>query len=440
GAMAAAGPGPGERQRRVQALSAALRCRLGPYEPLLGAVQAALVWERPGRSALCWAAVHGLFWFFALTSLRLLFLVAFTLIVVVCLDQWKHKIWPEIGVISVPKFCLHCSWGYVHPRLLGVPELSHHLAEGWVAGTNFLSNLFVFKQQSPGKFCLLVCGMFTFLAVLGRYIPGLLLSYLLLLFVLLWPLAVYHRLGQRMYLRLEPALQRLDFSVRGYMIARQRERQLHGRALGQEVTDDGSDSEEELAAFCPKLDDSVVAKELTISDSEHSDAEVSYTENGMFNLSRGQTPLTEGSEDLDGHSDPEESFARDLPDFPSINPEATGIDDEDDTSIGIPSLVYRSQGTEELQLPYEQEEFGALPSVQNLTNNIAGFVTRGMIQLALSGAPQPSTSYSTNPQRGAKTHLRAASSDLDTDAEGDDFELLDQSELNQLDPTGSRGQ
>lgn len=35
--------------------------------------------------------------FFALTSLRLLFLIAVTLIVVVCLDQWKHKIWPEIG-------------------------------------------------------------------------------------------------------------------------------------------------------------------------------------------------------------------------------------------------------------------------------------------------------------------------------------------------------
>ncbi|XP_008922228.2 reticulophagy regulator 3 [Manacus vitellinus] len=243
-----------------------------------------------------------------------------------------------------------------------------------------------------------------------------------------------------MYLRLEPALQRLDFSVRGYMIARQRERQLRAQALGQEATDDGSDSEEELAAFCPKLDDSVVAKELTISDSEHSDAEVSYTENGIFNLSRGQTPLTEGSEDLDGHSDPEESFARDLPDFPSINPEATGIDDEDDTSIGIPSLAYRPQGTEDLHLPYDPEESGALPSVQNLTNNIAGFVTRGMIQLALSGAPQPGSSRSTNPQRGAKTHLRAVSSDLDTDAEGDDFELLDQSELNQLDPAGSRGQ
>lgn len=144
--------------------------------------------------------------------------------------------------------------------------------------------------------------------------------------------------------------------------------------------------------------------------------------------------------DLDGHSDPEESFARDLADFPSINPEATGIDDEDDTSIGIPSLAYRPQVAEDLHLPYDQEESSALPSVQNFTNDIAGFVTRGMIQFALSGAPQTGFSRSDNPQRGAKTYLRTASSDLDTDAEGDDFELLDQSELNQLDPAGSRGQ
>lgn len=46
----------------------------------------------------------------------------------------------------------------------------------------------------------------------------------------------------------------------------------------------------------PKLDDSTVARELAITDSEHSDAEVSCTDNGTFNLSRGQTPLTEGSE------------------------------------------------------------------------------------------------------------------------------------------------
>lgn len=43
--------------------------------------------------------------------------------------------------------------------------------------------------------------------------------------VLMWPLAVYHRLWDRAYVRLKPALQRLDFSVRGYMMSKQRERQ-----------------------------------------------------------------------------------------------------------------------------------------------------------------------------------------------------------------------
>lgn len=45
-----------------------------------------------------------------------------------------------------------------------------------------------------------------------------------------------------------------------------------------------------------QFDDAIGAKELEMTDSEHSDAEVSYTDNGTFNLSRGQTPLTEGSE------------------------------------------------------------------------------------------------------------------------------------------------
>jgi hypothetical protein len=43
--------------------------------------------------------------------------------------------------------------------------------------------------------------------------------------VMMWPLAVYHRLWDRAYVWLKPALQRLDFSVRGYMMSKQRERQ-----------------------------------------------------------------------------------------------------------------------------------------------------------------------------------------------------------------------
>ncbi|XP_040605663.1 reticulophagy regulator 3 [Mesocricetus auratus] len=438
--------GSWERDQHVEAAQRALVEVLGPYEPLLSRVQAALVWERPARSALWCLGLNAAFWFFALTSLRFVFLLAFSLMIIVCIDQWKNKIWPEIRVPRADALDNE-SWGFVHPRLLSVPELCHHVAEVWVSGTIFIRNLLLFKKQNPGKFCLLSCGILTFLAMLGRCIPGLLLSYLMLVTVMMWPLAVYHRLWDRAYVRLKPALQRLDFSVRGYMMSKQRERHLRRRALHPERgLDNHSDSEEELAAFCPQLDDSTVARELAITDSEHSDAEVSCTDNGTFNLSRGQTPLTEGSEDLDGHSDPEESFARDLPDFPSINVDPAGLDDEDDTSIGMPSVMYRSPpGAGDTQvLPAGRDEaalpellLGSLPGGSNLTSNLASLVSQGMIQLALSGASQTDPS-GPPPRRATRGFLRAPSSDLDTDAEGDDFELLDQSELNQLDPASSR--
>lgn len=424
-----------ERDEQVRAVQEALLEKLGSYEPVLSYLQAVLVWERPRHSALLHLLLNAAFWFFALTSLRIVFLAAFGMMIVICVDQWKNKIWPELGAARSNEMDNE-SWGFVHPRLLSAPELCHHAADVWVTLTTFLRNLWVFKSENPGKFCLLVCGFLTFLTVLGGYIPGLVLSYLLLLFILLWPLAIYHRLGQRVYQKLEPALQRLDFSVRGYMMSKQKERQSHGRAL---PPNEGSDSEEELAAFCPTLDDSAVAKELTISDSEHSDAEVSYTENGTFNLSRGQTPLTEGSEDLDRHSDPEESFARDLPDFPSINPEATGIDDEDDTSIGLPTAMRHPRMSAD-QL-YDEQESSESPfaiGAQQLKDNLTNLVTRGMIQMALAGVTQQASGFLENPRQ--KTYQRNSSSELDTDAEADDFELLDQSELSQMDPASPRGQ
>ncbi|XP_077315582.1 reticulophagy regulator 3 isoform X4 [Lithobates pipiens] len=425
------------KEEHIRAVKEILLGTLRSYEPLVSYLQAVLVWERPRHSALLHLSLNAAFWFFAFTSLRIVFLAAFGLMIIICVDQWKNRIWPELGAARSSELD-NDSWGYVHPRLLSVPELCHHAAEIWVNLTIFRRNLLIFKAENPGKFCLLVCGFLTFLAVLGGYIPGILLSYLLFLCILLWPLALYHRMGQRVYQKLEPTLQRLDFSVRGYMMSKQNERQLHGRAL---PPCDESDSEEELAAFCPMLDDSAVAKELTISDSEHSDADVSYTENGTFNLSRGQTPLTEGSEDLDRHSDPEESFARDLPDFPSINPETVGIDDEDDTSIGLPlsasqhhmcsGQLYEEQESLESEIPLA---FGA----QQIKDNLSNLVTRGMIQMALAGVTQQASGFleTTRP----KTYQRNSSSEMDTDAEADDFELLDQSELNQMDPTNLRGQ
>ncbi|XP_037374211.1 reticulophagy regulator 3-like [Talpa occidentalis] len=126
--------GSWERDQQVETAQRALVEVLGPYEPLLSRVQAALVWERPARSALWCLGLNAAFWFFALTSLRLVFLLAFSSMIIVCIDQWKNKIWPEIRVPR-PDAVDNESWGFVHPRLLSVPELCHHVAEVWVSGT-----------------------------------------------------------------------------------------------------------------------------------------------------------------------------------------------------------------------------------------------------------------------------------------------------------------
>ncbi|XP_044036110.1 reticulophagy regulator 3 isoform X1 [Siniperca chuatsi] len=443
-------PCSSERDGQVRAIKAALQSRLGPYEPVLTYLQSVLVWERPFQCVLLYTVVNVVFWFFALTSLRLLFLLAFGLAVVVCVDTWRNKIWPEIRVKNLDE-SENESWGLVQPGILSVPELCHHIAEAWVSGAVLTSSMVQYKRHNPGKFCVLTCGVFTCLAMVGRYIPGLVLSYAAVLATLLAPLGSHYRVFQHVGVKLEPVLQLLDFSVCGYMMSKPIDNQFLRRPLRDAASGDDSDSEEELAAFCPTFDDAVVAKELALTDSEHSDAEGSYTDNGTFNLSRGQTPLTEGSEDFDRHSDAEESFAQDLPDFPSINPDATLMDDDDDTSIGLPSLGHRASVLDvDAHLDSDQEDLDAelslsgLPPASDFTGDLAGIIASNMIQAALVGAMQPQPPATQRregpPRAGARrSYRKQSSSELDTDWEGEDFEMLDQSELNQMDPIGGGG-
>ncbi|XP_029013889.2 reticulophagy regulator 3 [Betta splendens] len=449
-------PCSSERDRQVRAVKAALQSTLGPYEPVLTYLQSVLVWERPFQCVLLYIVVNVVFWFLALTSLHLLFLLASGLAVVVCIDTWRNKIWPEIRVRNLDE-SENESWGLVQPGILSVPELCHHLAEAWVSGAVLTSSVIQYKRAYPGKFCIFTCGVFAFLAMVGQYIPGVALSYFAVLASLLAPLAAHHRVFQHVCVKLEPALQWLDFSIHGYMMSKPIDNQFLRRSIRGPASGEASDSEEELAAFCPTFDDAVVAKELALTDSEHSDAEVSYTENGTFNLSRGQTPLTEGSEDLDRHSDPEESFAQDLQDFPSINPDATLMDDDDDTSIGLPSLgpsglsSHRASVLDvDAHLDSDQEDLDAelslsgLPPASDFTGDLAGVIASNMIQAALVGALQPRPPAAQRregpPKAGAhRSYRKQSSSELDTDLDGEDFEMLDQSELNQMDPIGGGG-
>ncbi|XP_035254386.1 reticulophagy regulator 3-like [Anguilla anguilla] len=458
-------PFSSERDGQVRAVKASLLERLGPYEPVLTYLQSVLVWEKPLHSVLLYTVINAIFWFFVMSSLRLLFLLSTGLAAAVCVDTWRNCIWPKIRVKRASD-TENESWGLVHPGTLSVPELCHHMAEAWVSGSSFAGSCVKFKQEHSGKFCVLACGCFTLLAVVGHYIPGLALCYSAVLAVLLFPLAVYHRTWVRLCVLLEPALRRLDFSARGYMMSQPKQNQFLCRPVGHMTPADASDSEEELAAFCPTLDDTVVARELAITDSEHSDAEASYTDNGTFNLSRGPTPLTESLEDLDRHSDPEESFARDLSDFPSINPDAAALEDDDDTSIGLPSLgpsgLSGSRSAALLDLEDEldsdpEDELdselsfsgltSALTSGRDLTSEMAGAIASSVFQAALEGALQPRPPTGARGEGHAQPHAarsrgfrHQSSSELDTDLDGEEFELLDQSELSQMDPCGAPSQ
>ncbi|CAB1446559.1 unnamed protein product [Pleuronectes platessa] len=247
----------------------------------------------------------------------------------------------------------------------------------------FLQETSAFKQQNPGKFCLLVCSLCTFFAVLGRYIPGMVILYILVLGVFLWPLISSHDIG----LWLEPVLQKLDFGI-GELLQKIKEN--HVKRMMQTQTEAGVESD--LSSMFPQLD-STACKDMSVSDTEVS--EVTWTDNGTFNLSEGHTPQTENSEDLDR----EEAFLGGLQEFPSLdNGTTTNGDDSDD--LGLP-LPIKSKHTPP---PHkDQSDDRALELVNQMAGDFIAAASTRLLELA-----------------------------EESDSEVEDFELLDQSELEQL--------
>uniref|UniRef100_H3DAL0 Reticulophagy regulator family member 2 n=1 Tax=Tetraodon nigroviridis TaxID=99883 RepID=H3DAL0_TETNG len=302
-----------------------LQVWLSQYEPLLLLGQRLLVWERPLYSISVALTLHTLFWLLSSTSLRPLFLLSVSLLGLMLLERWK----PSLPIItSKPRVIVVFREGETvsaQQRLLSVPELSHHLAESYLTCCLFLQEMLQYKRQNHGKFCAAMCSGCFVLAVVGHYVPGIMISYIVVLSVLLWPLVVYHELIQRMYTGLEPILMKLDYSMKG-----ETEHRKHDKRKVKKESEEGgepraeteSESEEELSCFAPTVDVKTTALAMAITDSELSDEEASILESGGFSVSRATTPqLTDLSEDLDQqslHSEPEESYLRDLPEFPSV--------------------------------------------------------------------------------------------------------------------------
>ncbi|KAJ7345975.1 hypothetical protein JRQ81_001925 [Phrynocephalus forsythii] len=318
-----------EEQQEVLDLAVQLRRRLRGWEATVAAVQRLLVWERPPQSLAGAAALGAALWLFSSTSLRPLFLLSIGLIGVLLLERWKPHFLLDFSAqpLEEPGGDSVNELAGAQPHLLSVPELCRCLAESWITFRLYLQELLQYKRQYPAKFCARVCSGCLVLAIVGHYVPGIMISYIVLLSILLWPLVVYHELIQRMYTRLEPILMKLDYSMKVETLhlkheKKKRQGKTEPEADNEPMAETESESEAELSGYSPVVDVKKTALALAITDSELSDEEASILESGGFTVSRATTPqLTDVSEDLDQQSlpsEPEESFSKDMAEFPSV--------------------------------------------------------------------------------------------------------------------------
>ncbi|XP_074843926.1 reticulophagy regulator 1 isoform X2 [Carettochelys insculpta] len=320
------------------------------------------------------------------------------------------------------------SWEVVDSKPDYRPRKNQYIADALVNLFLFLQEISHFKEKNPGKFCLLVCSVCTFFTVLGSYIPGLVLSYFLLLCAFLCPLFKCNEFGQKVSSKIKSVLLKLDFGIGDYLNQKKRERLETAKPKSTE-----DDSELDISALCPKISPTVVAKELSVSDTDIS--EVSWTDNGTFNLSEGYTPQTDTSDDFDRQSDHEEAFARGLAEFPSLE-NGTGTNDDDDSSIGVPiqqKRIKKQMPSRVTHSPRERKEMGSaigfsLPLTSDQTFNLVSGVAGDVIAAAVSSAIRDQLQST---QQALSQVVPSLSEETDTE-EADDFELLDQSELEQI--------
>ncbi|KAG8125272.1 hypothetical protein E2320_020505 [Naja naja] len=336
-----------EEEQEVLALAVRLRRRLRGWEATVTAVQRLLVWERPPQSLAGAVALGAALWLFSSTSLRPLFLLSTGFIGILLLERWKPQFLLDFSVqpIEEPGGDSDHEMTGAQPHLLSISELCRCLAESWITFRLYLQELCSIRSKTLPR----ICSGCLILAIVGHYVPGIMISYIALLSILLWPLVVYHELIQRMYTRLEPILMKLDYKRQG---------KIEPEAGNEPMAETESESEAELSGYSPVVDVKKTALALAITDSELSDEEASILESGGFTVSRATTPqLTDVSEgDLDQQSlpsEPEECFSKDLAEFPSVeefHSKDLGPSNEDD-NFGIPI-----QSAQQLNSAEEEEE------------------------------------------------------------------------------------
>lgn len=308
------------RQLLVESLEKKLNRVLGPLEPLLMYVQSVLAWERPRHSVVMLIGINFLFWLATSTNYRFFFLLAIAAMIIIFIDTWRNQIWPEIKLPS-PSDDDNEDWIPVHLKLLSGPEINHHAAEILTSIYLMFRTLWEMRRDRPFLFCLLVSTACIVVAVVGHFLPGVMVLYVLVMSLLLWPAVEYHQLMQQLYTKLEPFLMRLDYRMKMKNWRSKKDRS-ENSGVGDHAETESDDE------FSPSDDpETTAALARAVTDSE----EECHSENLTPGL---LTPGIPSLPDLDAdtNSDHEAEFLEGLGDFPSIHdhdPESLFSDDLD---------------------------------------------------------------------------------------------------------------
>ncbi|NXK60776.1 RETR1 regulator, partial [Sylvietta virens] len=422
---------PGEMEPTEVSGGAGAAAVLGETGLAVGCcIAAALSWERPLRSLGGFVCANLLFWFVALTPWRVYHLTSLIILGVLILQIMKDLVFSRIKGKCTDRagiFVLF-SWKVTDSSQDYRPRINQCISETLMNLFVFLQEMSHFKEQNPGKFCLLVCSICTFFTVLGSYIPGVVLSYVLCKYGLF---SIHDLCMCVLFIIWSLYRDSLFIYLFIYLCAHSCKFAEDTKTAKTKPTED--DSELDISALCPKVSPAIVAKELSVSDTDVS--EVSWTDNGTFNLSEGYSPQTDTSDDFDRPSDHEEAFARDLLEFPSLE-NGAGTNDDDDSSIGLPTQQKPRKEQSDVKADHASRQRKERPSTAglslpltsdqtfNLMSGIAGDVITAAVSAAIKDQLQ---SLQQAPSQAAPS----LSEETDTE-EADDFELLDQSELEQI--------
>jgi len=139
---------------------------LKDFESKLVSAQEVAVWSNPYRSVVWLVLTQVMLYYLCTSSTPLLSTTAYFTLSAYIYITWVYTIWPAIRVPPTVDEDDE-NWTPVHPDVLSAPELDTFVKDSRTKIYQVLAGLKLFREEQPGKFCVVLSLLFLTLAGLG---------------------------------------------------------------------------------------------------------------------------------------------------------------------------------------------------------------------------------------------------------------------------------